>query len=132
MSRALILDASAILTVFFRAPRYEGVLAKIAGASGIGVGAPTLAALGMLLCARTKRDPRALLARFLQGCDAQTVAFGESHWRAALDAYLRYGKGRHAAELSFVACLAYAVAKLAAQPLLTIQPGFAHTDLELA
>lgn len=128
----MILDGSALLAVFFREPGYEAVLDKLASSSGVGIGAPTAAELGMVLCARTKRDARALLARFLQECDAQVVAFGESHWRAALDAYLRYGKGRHAADLTYTDCLAYAVAKLADQPLLCVGSRFARTDIQLA
>jgi ribonuclease VapC len=128
----VIIDASAVLSILFRAPGYEALLAKVAAASRVGLGAPTLAELGIVLCAQTKRDARALLTRFVQQSEAQTVAFGESHGRVALDAYLRYGKGRHAADLSYAECLSYAVARLANEPLLTASPGFAHTDLELA
>ena len=127
----MILDASVILTIFFRAPGYESLIEKIATADIAGMGSPDIAQLGMILCSRTKRDARALLARFLQECDIQSVSFGESHWRIALDAYLRYGRGRHAADLNFTACLSYAVAKLAAQPLLTMNKGFGHTDLDI-
>lgn len=128
----MILDASAVLAIVFRAPGHEALLSKLARVTRVGIGAPTLAELGIVLCAQTKRDARALLTRFIQQCDAQTVAFGESHGRVALDAYLRYGKGRHAADLTYGECLSYAVARLASEPLLAASPGFAHTDLELA
>ncbi len=128
----MIIDASALLEVFFRGPGHDSLLHRLAGAKSLGIGAPTLADMGTVLCARTKRDSRALLSRFLQECEAQTVSFGESHWRVALDAFLRYGEGRHAADLSLPDCLTYAVAKLAAQPLLTATPGFSRTDLVLA
>ncbi len=128
----MIVDASALLEVFFRGAGHESLLHRLASAKSLGIGAPTLADMGTVLCARTKRDSRALLSRFLQECEAQTVSFGESHWRVALDAFLRYGEGRHAADLSLPDCLTYAVAKLAAQPLLTATPGFSRTDLVLA
>jgi ribonuclease VapC len=60
------------------------------------------------------------------------IPFGEAHWRSAVDAYLRYGKGRHRAALNFGDCMAYAVAKLAQQPLLCAGADFAKTDLPLA
>ncbi len=128
----MIVDGSALLDVLFRAAGHDRLLDVLATAKGLGIGAPTLADLGAVLCSRTKRDARAILSRFLQECEAQTVSFGESHWRVGLDAYLRYGEGRHAASLSLGDCLTYAVAKLAAQPLLTTTAGFSRTDLQLA
>jgi hypothetical protein len=41
-------------------------------------------------------------------------------------------EGRHPAGLNFGACLTYAVARLAAEPLLCVGADFAETDLELA
>jgi ribonuclease VapC len=60
------------------------------------------------------------------------VPFGEDHWRAAADAYRRYGRGRHRAGLNFCDCLTYATAKLAGQPLLCTGSEFAKTDLAIA
>ena len=47
----------------------------------------------------------------------------------AIDAYARFGKGRHAAALNFGDCLTYAVASLAGQPLLYVGEDFSKTDL---
>jgi uncharacterized protein with PIN domain len=60
------------------------------------------------------------------------VPFGEAHARAAVDAYLRFGKGRHRAGLNFGDCLTYAVARLAGEPLLCTGPEFRRTDLQIA
>jgi len=49
-----------------------------------------------------------------------------------LDALRRYGEGRHPAALGPADSLAYAVARLSRQPLLTASPGLARTDLDLA
>jgi uncharacterized protein with PIN domain len=51
---------------------------------------------------------------------------------AAVDAWLRYGKGRHTASLNFGDCLSYATAALAGEPLLCVGNDFAQTDLALA
>ena len=53
-------------------------------------------------------------------------------WREAVDAYERFGRGRHAVRLNFGDCLSYATAKLAAQPLLYIGDDFNKTDIEKA
>ncbi len=60
------------------------------------------------------------------------VSFDERHWQLSLEAFERYGKGRHPARLNFGDCLSYATAKLAGQPLLCVGNDFAQTDVELA
>jgi ribonuclease VapC len=60
------------------------------------------------------------------------VPFGDDHWKQAADAYTRFGRGRHKAALNFGDCLAYAVAKIADQPLLCVGGDFSKTDLVLA
>lgn len=77
-------------------------------------------------------DASALLERMLDELAVQEVPFGEIHWREAVDAYHRFGKGRHPAALNFGDCMTYAVAKLAGEPLLFQGTDFALTDLEPA
>jgi len=48
-----------------------------------------------------------------------------------VDAFTRFGKGRHPAELNFGDCLTYATARLSDKPLLCLGDDFAKTDLEL-
>jgi ribonuclease VapC len=50
----------------------------------------------------------------------------------ALDAFSRFGKGRHPAALNFGDCMTYAIAEVARRPLLCVGEDFAQTDLELA
>jgi ribonuclease VapC len=50
----------------------------------------------------------------------------------AIDAFARYGKGRHPAALNFGDCFTYACAKLAATPLLYKGDDFPQTDIEPA
>jgi ribonuclease VapC len=128
----VILDSSVIVALVLREPGHEAILDKLAEASALGIGAPTLAESAIVLAAKLRRDPRALLARLLQEFQIVTVPFGEVHWREAADAYLRFGKGRHAAALNFGDCMAYATAKLAARPLLATGADFARTDLPMA
>jgi ribonuclease VapC len=128
----MILDSSAIVAVVLREPGFEELVRKIAGAQTVAVGAPTLAEAGIVLTARLERDARGLLQGLLREWEAVTVNFGEEHWREALSAYSRFGRGRHRARLNFGDCLSYAVAQLAGEPLLCTGNDFARTDLELA
>jgi ribonuclease VapC len=45
--------------------------------------------------------------------------------------YVRFGKGRHWASLSFGDRMSYTTARLAGRPLLSVRRDFARTDLEL-
>lgn len=57
---------------------------------------------------------------------------GDLHWRRAVDAYGKFGKGLHPAGLNFGDCMTYATASLAALPLLCTGDDFRQTDIELA
>ena len=50
----------------------------------------------------------------------------------ALDAFIRFGKGRHPAALNFGDCFTYACARQAQAPLLYKGDGFARTDIDPA
>jgi ribonuclease VapC len=128
----LILDSSAVLAVFLQEARYEVVVGKLEAAPSPAIGAPTLAEAGIVLTARLGRNAIGPLARFVQELDIVTVPFGADHWRAAIDAFDRYGRGRHRASLNFGDCMTYAVAKLADEPLLCVGNDFALTDLQRA
>jgi ribonuclease VapC len=128
----VILDSSVIVAIALREPGYEELVAKLRSADTLGVGAPTLTEAGMVLSGRLGVEPQALLDRFLRDFGAVPVVFGEQHWREALDAFRRFGKGRHPAGLNFGDCLSYAVARLAGHPLLFVGDDFSQTDIEVA
>ena len=128
----MIVDSSAVVAVLLRQPGHEVMLERIAQEPRAGIGAPTLAETGIVLAARLGIAGRTVLARFLQESGLVVIPFGEEHWSVAVDAYLRFGKGRHPAALNFGDCLAYAMARLADEPLLCLGDDFAKTDLVLA
>ena len=125
----MILDASAILAVILAEPGHERVLGEMSEATLVAVGAPTLVETAMVLSSRLRRDARPLLNEFLREADAEVIPFGQDHYEVALDAFQRYGKGRHPAALNFGDCLAYAIARLAGLPLLFTGEDFSKTDL---
>lgn len=127
----MILDSSAIVAILLREPDHQGLLDRLAAAEAAAVGAPTLTECGIVLSARLGAQGKTLLARFVQEAGVTVIPFTAEHHSAALDAYLRYGKGRHAAALNFGDCMTYAAARLAAMPLLCVGEDFAQTDLTL-
>jgi ribonuclease VapC len=128
----MIVDSSALVAITFREPGYPRLITKLASAQSAGIGTPTLTETGLVLAARLRRDPRDLIVRLLNEFGVEEVPFGDGHWKEAIDAYLRYGKGRHKAHLNFGDCLTYAVASLAGEPLLFTGDDFTETDLDIA
>lgn len=128
----MIIDSSAVVAVMLREPGFDAIIAKLLAADLKGIGAPTLAETGIVLTAKLRRDPRGLLKRFLEEVEIETLPFTDHHWAISLEAYERFGKGRHRAGLNFGDCLTYATARLARQPLLCVGKDFERTDLPLA
>ncbi|HBL26057.1 MAG TPA: VapC toxin family PIN domain ribonuclease [Acidobacteria bacterium] len=128
----MIVDSSAIVAIALREPGYEKLLDKLRSAETVGIGTPTLTEAGMVLSARLGIEPQALLERFLRDFRVLPVVFGDQHWREALEAFRRFGKGRHPAALNFGDCLSYAAARLAGHPLLYVGDDFPRTDIDAA
>jgi len=128
----VIVDSSALVAITFREPGHLELITKLASASSAGIGTPTLAETGLVLAARLGRDPRDLIVRLLDEFGLEKVPFGDDHWKESVSAYLRYGKGRHKAQLNFGDCLTYAVARLAGEPMLFTGNDFRETDVDVA
>jgi ribonuclease VapC len=128
----VILDASALVAIALDEPERAALVAKINEAETVAVGAPTLVEAGLVLSSRAALDASAVLAELVAAADAVVVEFGPRHWREAVSAWWRFGKGRHPAGLNFGDCLAYATAAVAGEPLLAKGDDFPRTDIPLA
>jgi ribonuclease VapC len=110
----LIIDSSAIVEADFA-----------------GIGSPTATETGLVLTAALGEDATGSLLRFFEESGIEIVPFTDLHWQRAIDAYARFGKGRHPAALNFGDCMTYATASIAQQPLLCRGNDFPKTDLDL-
>ncbi|HEV2719877.1 MAG TPA: type II toxin-antitoxin system VapC family toxin [Thermoanaerobaculia bacterium] len=127
----MIVDSSAVLAILFHEIDAEALLSAITGASVAGIGSPTAVETGLVLTARLQRDATGMLLRFFGETGIEIVPFTTRHWQRAIEAFARFGKGRHPAGLNFGDCMTYATAALARQPLLCVGDDFGKTDLEL-
>ena len=66
-------------------------------------------------------------ARVLRDFDLQVVTFTAEHAERAVDAWRRFGKGRHPAALTFGDCCTYAVAEERGLPILCVGDDFRRT-----
>jgi ribonuclease VapC len=125
----LILDTSAVLAIVHREEGHLRLSEAILGADLVGAGTPTLAETGIVLESRFPGQGRTMLERFLDEAHVEEIPFGELHWLVALEAFERFGKGRHPARLNLGDCFGYASAKVAGDTLLYVGDDFAKTDI---
>lgn len=128
----MTLDSSAVIAVICGEDGCETLLRKIAAARVVIIGAPTVAESQLALSVKLRRDAGGLVDQFLLEARAMVVPFGRDHVSAFFEAFLRFGKGRHAARLNMGDCFTYAIAKVARMPVLFVGEDFSQTDLDLA
>ena len=126
----IAIDSSALVAILQNEP--DALLfAEAIGAADLAVvSAVTCFETSMVLAGRVQdetawRPLDALIAR----AQIEIVPFDAEQAGLAREAFLRYGKGRHAAGLNFGDCAAYALAKSKGAPLLYKGADFAKTDI---
>jgi ribonuclease VapC len=128
----MVLDSSAIVAMIHGEPGCEELVRRMDRADIVAVGTPTLVEAGLVLTWRLGHDARAAIGDFLRDAEVDIIPFTEEHYQLAVDAFQRYGKGRHPAALNFGDCLTYAVARVAGMPLLFTGDDFSKTDIPRA
>lgn len=128
----MIVDSSALLSILQKEDDYVAIVEAMNAAEEISINAATLLETSMVVAGKTGPNGLTDLDRLLAEAEVDVVPFTASHAAVARDAFLRFGKGRHAAGLNFGDCIAYATAKLASQPLLFKGDDFQRTDIESA
>jgi ribonuclease VapC len=128
----VILDSSAVVAVLLGEPGHKALAAKLADVDTVAIGAPTLFETGMVMIGFMGEPGRSLTAQFLEGFEVEVIPFGDFHWRVAVEAFSRFGKGRHRAALNYGDCMTYATARVVDKPLLYIGNDFTQTDIVAA
>ena len=125
----MTLDSSVIIAVLFAESGYLDLVDRILEADHVRIGAPTLVESSMVLAGRRAKPAAGEIVGLVSELAITIAPFGEADWRAATDAFWRFGRGRHAAALNFGDCLAYASASVAGDTLLFVGEDFARTDI---
>lgn len=125
----MILDSSAVVSMIAEEPGHGQLLAAVADAAEVAIGAPTRLESEMVMIGRAGAAGQDLVEQFLFRNNVVVIVFSDAHRRLATEAFKRYGKGRHSAALNYGDCMAYATAKVAEHPLLFTGDDFAQTDL---
>lgn len=131
----MFVDASAIVAVLVAEPEMADLLRRLSRArrsytSPIAIYEATLGV------ARIVEEPASeimpLVERFLSHFNVEVMQIDAAIGVAAVDAFMRFGRGQHVAELNMGDCFSYACAQSVGGRLLYKGDDFAKTDIKPA
>ena len=128
----MVIDSSAFVAVMLGEPERTAFIKSIVTTSTRIAGAPTVLETSMVLLSRKGEAGLTEFRAFYARAAVQTARFEPEQIDLALDAYRRFGKGRHPAGLNYGDCFSYALAKATGEPLLFKGDDFPRTDVERA
>ena len=125
----LVVDSSAIIAILLNEPDAEHLARILESASAPCIPAPVFVEAAIVMLAR-KGDPGlAALDAFVRETGLTIADMTAAQATYAIDAFRRFGKGRHPAGLNLGDCYAYALASALKAPLLFKGEDFARTDI---
>jgi ribonuclease VapC len=125
----MVLDTSALLALLLDESDAEDFRIAVEEDATRLVSAATLLETALVIEARKGEPGGRELDALAQKADIVVVPVDAEHVYEARRAYRRFGKGRHAAGLNFGDLFAYALARMANEPLLFKGDDFAKTDI---
>jgi ribonuclease VapC len=131
----MVLDASAVIAIIASEDDAQSLSTRLGDSARTYMTAIAFyeSTLGL---ARTLNiaieDAMRLTDRFVQELGTEIVPIDDAIGRVAIEAFGRFGKGRHRAALNMGDCFAYACAKVLEVPLLFKGGDFTLTDIETA
>ncbi|WP_083673578.1 MULTISPECIES: type II toxin-antitoxin system VapC family toxin [Serinicoccus] len=129
----IVLDTSAVAAVIFGEPDAETLLRVMQRAAGdLLMSAATSVEVGIVVETRQGREATQDLRLLLDRLGVDIAPLDAAQASIAVDAWRRFGKGRHPASLNLGDCFAYAAAQSRDAPLLFKGGDFAQTDVRSA
>lgn len=126
----MVIDTSAILCILFGEPEAEEFARLIAADGRRLISAFSALESAIVVQARKGESGGRSLDLLLHHAQVEIVSLTSEQYELAREAWVRYGKGRHAAGLNIGDCCSYALAKVSGEPLLFKGDDFAQTDVE--
>jgi ribonuclease VapC len=126
----MVVDTSAIFAIVLGEPERDSFAVAINSSPRRLVSAATAVECVVVFAGRLAgRNPVTAMDLVFESLRLEVVPVDEAQWRAAADALVRFGKGRHPARLNLGDSFAYALAKVTGEPLLFKGEDFARTDI---
>ncbi len=128
----MVIDTSAIAAILFDEPERARFGGLIEADPVRYVSTVSRVEATFVIESRKGEAGRRRLEQFLDLIGAELVAVTAEHAELACDAFRRYGKGRHPANLNIGDCFAYAAARATGETLLFKGTDFPRTDITAA
>ncbi len=128
----IVVDTSAVVAALSGEPERARVNEVLAGAAITLMSAANYLECSIVLAARYGNEGVHDLRLYLHEAGVEIVPVDRDQADVALDAWMRFGKGRHPAALNFGDCFAYALASLRDARLLFVGVDFVRTDVAAA
>lgn len=125
----MIVDSSVLIAILQNEPGFEAYEAAISGSRRKRISAATYVEVGIVAAQKRGAAGLAVVRDMIETMAIEIVSFDSEQAEAAQDAFIRFGKGRHPAQLNFGDCLCYALAKTESAPLLFKGNDFSRTDI---
>ena len=131
----IFVDASVFCAILLGEPDAETLSAKLEDQDDLMTSAIAVYETVAVISKSVPGDIKAArqdMARLMRSMKIRLVPIGDAEREVALDAFDRYGKGRHPAQLNMGDCLAYACARTHGAALLFKGNDFNRTDITVA
>ena len=125
----MVIDTSALVALLFNEPEAGSAAKILSKTSPLFLSSFTLLETQIVVAARKGGQGSLQLEQLLQTIQPETVPLSPEHTEIAMEAWQRFGKGRHPAGLNIGDCCAYALAVFLDQPLLFKGNDFGQTDV---
>jgi len=128
----MVIDTSAVIACLFSEPECDAFAEAIDADPVRLISVVGFVEASMVLLGRKRAEGLSDLRAFLDDGEIQRVAVDARQADLAVDAFRRFGRGRHPAALNIGDCFAYALAKATGEKLLFKGGDFARTDVASA
>jgi ribonuclease VapC len=125
----VVVDSSALLSIFYKEDDAELISAKLDQAEHVFVSTPTLVEVWVAVLRKLGNESAVEFEQFVSALFLEVVDFNERDVILAREAYANFGKGLHPAKLNLGDCVSYALAKRLGEPLLFKGNDFSQTDV---
>lgn len=128
----MVIDSSAIIAILCNEDDMENYISAIEQEIQRHISASTLLETALVIGSKLGEDGLRELDLLIYKAEIKIKEFDLEQEKIARKCFLKYGKGRHKANLNYGDCFSYALAKILDEKLLFKGKDFSLTDIEPA
>jgi len=128
----MVVDSSVLIAILGGEPEEPAFRNAIRTAPNRLLGAPTRVEASLVALGRRGEPGLEQMQALIERLELEVVPLSDDQAKLAIEAFRRFGKGRHPAGLNYGDCFSYALAKATGEPLLFKGDDFSQTDIKRA